>query len=89
MNLNVLQQRRLNAVPESAKGGFVRAITGLASPRGAIKAMCLECMGYLRPAVRDCTAMACPLYAYRPFQNVSRSSPEADLEDLSDDDSQG
>lgn len=41
--------------------------SGAASPRKAIKAMCLECVGYERSAVAECTATACPLWMYRPY----------------------
>ena len=34
----------------------------------AVKAFCTECMGYTPSEVRGCTALACPLYEYRPFQ---------------------
>jgi hypothetical protein len=45
-----------------------RARLGTAPPRGAIKAFCLTCVGYVRKDVTNCTARACPLYAYRPYQ---------------------
>ena len=55
------------SAPESAKGALGRAFSGEASPRGAIKAMCLTCVGYERAAITNCSAFACPLWAYRPF----------------------
>lgn len=54
--------------PESAKNTLTEAFSGSASPRKAIKAMCLTCVGFQRDAVRDCTGYSCPLWAYRPFQ---------------------
>lgn len=65
------EQRIATAIanaPESAKGALERAFSGEASPRGAIKAMCLTCVGYDRSAITNCTGFACPLWAYRPFQ---------------------
>ena len=36
--------------------------------RAAIKAFCLECVGWQKEEVRKCTALACPLFAYRPYK---------------------
>jgi hypothetical protein len=67
-----LREKRVIAVlkqaPESVKGTLREAFSGSASPRKAIKAMCLACMGYARLAVRECTGFSCPLWAYRPFR---------------------
>lgn len=59
---------RLATTPESAKGHFVAAWAGKCSPRRAIKAQCLECLGFDRQAITDCTGWACSLWAFRPFQ---------------------
>jgi len=40
--------------------------------REAIKAQCLEYVGWLREEARACTAPACPLYPYRSFVGVHR-----------------
>ena len=45
-----------------------KAYQGTASPRSAIKAQCLICVGYDRVAVTHCTGHSCPLWAYRPYQ---------------------
>ena len=58
----------LQEAPESAKNTLREAFSGSASPRKAIKAQCLVCVGYDRTAIRDCTGYSCPLWAYRPFQ---------------------
>jgi hypothetical protein len=60
--------KRLAQVPAASKKGYLRAASGKCAPRSAIKAFCLECVGWDRAAVRDCTALACPLWAYRPFR---------------------
>src|ERR1017187_5891040 len=44
---------RLATTPESAKGHFVAAWAGKCSPRRAIKAQCLECVGFDRQAITD------------------------------------
>jgi hypothetical protein len=41
----------------------------------AIGLMCLECSGWSRAEVRDCTIQACPLYPHRPYQRLQRSNP--------------
>lgn len=45
-----------------------RAFDGIASPRAAINAFCLECTGDNRAAIRDCTSFGCTLQKYRPYQ---------------------
>jgi len=54
------------SVPPKLQQAYYRASTGTASPRAAIKAFCLECVGWDRDDVIGCTAPACPLYQYRP-----------------------
>lgn len=58
----------VSEAPESAKNTLAEAFSGSASPRRAIKAMCLTCVGFQRDAIRDCTGYSCPLWMYRPFQ---------------------
>ena len=50
--------------------GYLKAAAGMASPRAAIKAHCQMCMGWedVVSGIRNCTGCACPLFAYRPFQ---------------------
>lgn len=62
---------RLAAVERAAPskaGVFRRVYAGRASPRQAIKAQCLQCCAYSEPAIRDCTAPACPLWPFRPYR---------------------
>lgn len=47
---------------------MLKAYEGSASPRSAIKAQCLICVGYKRDEVTHCTGFSCPLWAYRPYQ---------------------
>jgi hypothetical protein len=61
-------ERAISEAPESVKNTLREAFSGSASPRKAIKAMCLSCVGYDRKAIRDCTGYSCPLWAYRPYQ---------------------
>jgi hypothetical protein len=39
------------------------------SRANAVKLFCLECVGYVRKDVTDCTATKCPLYRWRPYQD--------------------
>lgn len=64
--------KRLSQTPKASQRTYLRAVQGKAAPRTAIKAFCLECVGWDRAAVRDCTALACPLWAYRPFAEDSK-----------------
>ncbi len=66
------QQRMLQQVAEdfpSKLGHFHRAYGG--SLRAAITAKCLECLWGETAGIRECKATACPLYAKRPYQEVS------------------
>lgn len=60
-------ERRLSQMPKIYRRTYLLAVGGR-SPKAAIKASCLECIGWQREEVARCTASACPLYAYRPFQ---------------------
>ena len=66
------RQERYGAVisdaPIKVRKCLREAFTGSASPRKAIKAMCLACVGYERQEVAKCTGFSCPLWAYRPYQ---------------------
>lgn len=68
------QAKRLAAMPSSLRPLFARAYSNGCSPRAAIKAFCIECQGYERAAVTTCTAFACPLWRYRPFQKPARTT---------------
>ncbi len=57
----------LNRVPPLYRQIYKQAMTGR-SRRMAVRAFCLECMGWSANEVRDCTAPYCPLYPYRLLQ---------------------
>lgn len=67
----------LATVPTSARGIVGRAFTGTASPRAAIKAMCLTCSNYDRDEIAACPVILCPLHPYRPFQNARKGAKTA------------
>ena len=62
----------LQDVPRSARGVVAHAFAGTASPRAAIKAMCLTCSNYDRAEIAGCPVLVCPLHACRPFQNARK-----------------
>ena len=62
-------ERRKSDVPVLYRGLYERVAAGEASHREAIKAQCLECVCWQRREVTRCTALACPLYLYRPYQD--------------------
>jgi hypothetical protein len=64
---------RLATTPEASRGHFEAAWSGNCAPRRAIKAFCLECIGFDRDAITTCTAYACPLWNFRPFQKRDRA----------------
>jgi hypothetical protein len=59
---------KLEACPVSARSLLARCWSKKASPRQAVKAFCHEWCGYDRAAITECTAWACPLFEFRPYQ---------------------
>lgn len=72
--LNWMQDLILRDLPESVRGVVLAAYLGKPSPRGAIKAKCLECTGGQRQVVKECSALGCPLWRYRPYQGRVRAA---------------
>lgn len=68
--------RRIAQTSPMYQGVMRKALEGSASPRAAIRAMCLHCVGDKRLDVTSCTAYACPLYAYRPYQTEDEGDDE-------------
>jgi len=56
---------KLKIIPSSMRSTYRKSAT---SRSAAIKAFCQECTVYTREHIRECTAVACPLYAFRPYQ---------------------
>jgi hypothetical protein len=67
MNPDLKRDALLAATPVSARTQLAKALEGKASPRAAIKAMCLTCCNFDRDEIIACTTTLCPLHAYRPF----------------------
>lgn len=62
------QQSAAAEAPASYRATLERAYSGKSKAAG-IKAFCLQCVGFLRNEIRDCSAKGCPLHPYRPYQN--------------------
>jgi len=53
----------------SKVGVFRKAYAG-DSLRSALNAKCLECVSHSTRAIRECTAVTCPIWNLRPYQQV-------------------
>ena len=60
---------RLSQMPETCRANYLKAVRGK-SLAAAVKSFCGECVCWNRREVEKCTALACPLYAVRPFQGL-------------------
>jgi len=60
----------LEGAPPLYRGLLARCYAGKASPRVAIKTMCLECRGHYREDIRECRSAQCPLWRLRPYQKA-------------------
>ena len=63
--------KRRAAIPKLYRPVYDRAVGGK-SRKAAIYAFCLECVCWQREEVLLCTALACPLYAVRPYQTLRK-----------------
>ncbi len=55
-------------VPDIYRDNYSKAMSGK-SRAAAVKAKCLDCCCWQRKEVQLCTAVTCPLWMYRPYQN--------------------
>lgn len=60
--------RRRQNIPKKYAGHYDKAVKG--NRPAAVKAFCLECVGWIRTEITLCTDLACPLYVIRPFRNL-------------------
>lgn len=65
--MNEKQTTKIQGVLPYYQKVFERAYGG-GSRTAAIKAFCLDCVGFQRSDITNCTALACPLWPYRPYQ---------------------
>ena len=64
--------KRRAEMPETCRGVYDKAVAGK-SLRAAVNAFCLECVGWKRQEITQCTSPACPLYAARPYRNPRKA----------------
>lgn len=70
---NIEQQRQMRIterrtqMPRSCRANYDRAVSG-DSLRASINSFCLECVCWQIEEIRNCSDLACPLYAVRPYQ---------------------
>jgi len=69
MSRAVVVDKRIAEAGTLYRQTMAKAYAGACSPRSAIKAQCLICVGYDREAITHCTGYSCPLYMFRPYQN--------------------
>lgn len=62
------RELRMRYIPARYQALAERSWEGQQSPRQAIKAKCLECVGYEAAEVTLCTATLCPLWMLRPYR---------------------
>ena len=65
----ILMLKQVSEDAPSKLGVFRRVYSSTAAPREAIKAKCLECCCMDVAGIRECTATACALWGFRPYQH--------------------
>jgi hypothetical protein len=65
------KQRR--EFPKIALPIIVQAERG--SMVAAVKLKCLDCSGWVKQEVRDCTVVECPLFPFRPYRAIMSKNP--------------
>jgi len=60
---------RVSQMPQTSISTYLKAVRGK-SLAASVKAFCMECVCWKRREVALCTALACPLYAVRPFKTL-------------------
>lgn len=60
--------RRIATAPVSCRKVLIDSWSQKCAPRRAIKAFCLECVGFERVAITECSSFACPLWNFRPYR---------------------
>lgn len=67
--------KRRAQMPTLYRGIYDKAMSGK-SRKAAMRAFCLECVGWQVNEVHSCTDAACPLHPYRPASRAAQSAPE-------------
>lgn len=67
------REQREKQVPQSLLATYQKSVKSKAA---AIKSFCIECTGYDRKVVRDCSDTGCPLWHHRPYQKKDGKEEE-------------
>lgn len=73
MNRDEVVKKRVAEAGQLYRVTMLKAYEGDCSPRQAIKAQCLSCVGFDRQSITHCTGYSCPLWAFRPYQKEGDS----------------
>lgn len=76
-----IEKRRAD-MPRAYRKNYDLAMSGR-SRRAAIRAQCLECVGWQRKYVKLCTSVECPLYPYRAYCDPQNPSEAEDIDEES------
>lgn len=79
-------KEHLRYVPPKHLALYGRAISGTGSRTNAIKAACLDCMGWSPMDVRECSAYDCPLHQMRPYQGSIKIDEDQEDQQVTDTD---
>jgi hypothetical protein len=66
----VAAEKRVNAIPDIMKPVYLRAMSGKSRAAG-VKAKCYDCCCWQLYEPKKCTALACPLWPYRPGRDAN------------------
>jgi len=74
MALNATERvlRHRDDIPRKYRRLYDKAVSGK-SMKAAIHIFCLDCCGYRKEEVRDCSSPECSLFPYRPYVRISPS----------------
>ena len=64
---------RREQMPKIHRANYEKAMKGR-SLRAAVNSFCAECTMWQREEVRLCTSLACPLWPYRPYQEIYKQT---------------
>jgi hypothetical protein len=54
-------------VPKTYKWLWYKCFAGVSTRPEAIKAKCIDCSGYIKEEIIECTVKTCPLWNHRPY----------------------
>ena len=62
-------EKILSNIPETMQRPFKSSYLGKKCFPDIIKAKCLDCSGYERQEVKNCTVTSCPIWRFRPYKD--------------------